>query len=290
MRLARTDALNLLREALATLPSELDARADFFVQWRVRTIQTLERIYPDRPEVVQHFKEIEFSPRRLTNKEARDEQLKLDAFLSGCVTARAQLEELVRQLMASLEAMPAPAPAPAEPPPQQPAPSLAPAADAAQDAEAPNDAEPARIADAVQDAEQAFEPVEPEPVPIEASVEDEPELAPAAASQPHESSVIEGARMNARELCAPVRSSLSRVLGAWERGDRDAALVLSAQLLAELTVLSRDDHFKNAFAGVVTQFVDVKGVAGGLDSLHSAAPLCVWSMVAAMNEVMKATP
>lgn len=291
MRLVRTDALNLLREALATLPSELDARADFFVQWRARTSQTLERIYPDRPEVAQQFKEIEFSPRRLTNKEARDEQLKLDAFLSGCVTARAQLEELVRQLMASLEAMPAPAAAPAEPPPPQPVLSSAPAAEAAPGAEAARDVEAARDTEIAQDPQPAFEPVEAEPAVIEASDEAPPEpTAFAATSQPHESFVIEGARMNARELCAPVRSSLSRVLGAWERGDREAAVVLSAQLLAELTILSRDDHFKNAFAGVVTQFVDVKGVAGGLDSLHSAAPLCVWSMVAAMNEVMKAAP
>ena len=107
MRLSRTDALTLLREALATLPSELDARADFFVQWRARTIHNLELIFPDRPEIVGQFKEIEFSPRRLTNKDTRDEQLKLDAFLSGCVAARAQLEELVRQLLASLDAVPA---------------------------------------------------------------------------------------------------------------------------------------------------------------------------------------
>ena len=280
MRLSRTDALTLLREALATLPSELDARADFFVQWRARTIHNLELIFPDRPEIVCQFKEIEFSPRRLTKKDTRDEQLKLDAFLSGCVAARAQVEELVRHLLASLDAMPAPVVTPEEPPaPVQPA------------AEAPVAAE------AISDGEQA--PLLHEQAPaIETYVESKPELEPEPMPQPEasadlatspESPVIQGARMNAHELCAPVRSSLSRVLGAWERGDRDAALVLSAQLLAELTLLSRDDHFKNAFEGVVTQFVDVKGVAGGLDSLHAAAPLCVWSMVAAMNEVMKAS-
>lgn len=275
MRLSRTDALTLIRESLATLPSELDARADFFVQWRARTIHNLELIYPDQPEIVRQFKEIEFSPRRLTKKDARDEQLKLDAFLSGCVAARAQLEELVRQLLASLEAMPAPVLTPEEPPQAAAAP-VEQVFEAAPDGEhAPRLNEESRVVQTV--AEMVAEPVveaEPEPLPVELT--------------PTESPVIQGARMNARELCAPVRSSLSRVLGAWERGDRDAALVLSAQLLAELTLLSRDDHFKNAFEGVVTQFVDVKGVAGGLDSLHAAAPLCVWSMVAAMNEVMKA--
>jgi hypothetical protein len=266
MRLSRTDALTLLRESLSTLPSELDARAGFFVQWRARTIHGLELIFPDRPEIVGHFKEIEFSPRRLTSKESRNEQLKLDAFLSGCVAARAQLEELVRQLLASLEELPAPVFTPEEP-------------DAAP-GQAANNIEP--LGEGVhapwpnQQDERVQGCIEMKPEPTDAVV--------AATGSP----VIQGARMNARELCAPVRSSLSRVLGAWERGDRDAALVLSAQLLAELTLLSRDDHFKSAFEGVVTQFVEVKGVAGGLDSLHSAAPLCVWSMVAAMNEVMKA--
>src|SRR5579864_254830 len=97
MRLSRTDASKLLRESLATLPSELDARADFFVQWRVRTIQALELIFSDEPAIVAAFKEIDFSPRRLTKNEVRDAQLKLDAFLSGCIAARAQLEELVRR-------------------------------------------------------------------------------------------------------------------------------------------------------------------------------------------------
>ncbi|HEY2585108.1 MAG TPA: hypothetical protein VGI81_05025 [Tepidisphaeraceae bacterium] len=272
MRLSRTDALTLIRESLATLPSELDARADFFVQWRVRTIHNLELIFPDHPEIVRQFKETEFSPRRLTNKESRDEQLKLDAFLSGCVAARAQLEELVRQLLASVDAMPAPVVTPEEP---QPA-AASPVAPAAGPEALP---EP--------DGEQAPPLHEEAPVVETIVVEANPGPLPVE-SIATESPVIQGARMNAHELCAPVRSSLSRVLGAWERGDRDAALVLSAQLLAELTLLSRDDHFKNAFEGVVTQFVDVKGVAGGLDSLHAAAPLCVWSMVAAMNEVMKA--
>ena len=223
MRLSRTDALTLLREALATLPSELDARAEFFVQWRTRTIQNLELIFPENPAEATDFKQIDFSPRRLTKNDTRDAQLKLDAFLSGCVSARAYLEETIRRLMAEPEMAMLP------PPPVAPAP-----------------------------------PVEPPADPV-----------------------IKGANMSSNELCAPVRGSLSRVLGAWERGDRDAALVLSAQLLADLTVLSRDDQFKNAFDGVVSKFVGSNGVPGALDSLQAAAPLCVWSMMAAMNEVMK---
>lgn len=244
MRLSRTDALTLLRESLATLPSELDARAEFFVQWRARTIQGLELIFPEDLAVAMAFKEIDFSPRRLTKNDARDAQLRLDAFLSGCVSARAHLEELVRRLMAT----------PEDPLQQQPA---APAAELA-----------AVAAPAAEELPAAQVP------------------AHEVSSSPSDS-VIKGAHMSSHELCAPVRSSLSRVLGAWERGDRDAALVLSAQLLADLTILSRDHQFKNAFDGVVSKFVGSDGLAGGLDSLQSAAPLCVWSMMAAMNEVMK---
>jgi hypothetical protein len=252
MRLSRTDALTLLREALATLPSELDARAEFFVQWRARTIQSLELIFADNPAAVAAFKEIEFSPRRLTKDETRDAQLKLDAFLSGCVTARAQMEELVRHLLAEPEA-PTPEPMPRAEAEMQPL-----------------------IAEAPVPQPSLAEAVLPEPAPLAAT--------PQLPAEP----VIKGAHMSSHELCAPVRSSLSRVLGAWERGDRDAALVLSAQLLADLTVLSRDDHFKSAFDGVVSKFVGRDGLSKGLDSLQSAAPLCVWSMMAAMNEVMKA--
>ncbi|HWE98138.1 MAG TPA: hypothetical protein VG269_29605 [Tepidisphaeraceae bacterium] len=263
MRLSRTDALTLLREALATLPSELDARAEFFVQWRARTIQSLELIFADNPAPAAAFKEIEFSPRRLTKDETRDAQLKLDAFLSGCVTARAQMEELVRHLLAEPEA-PTPEPMPqVEAAPQQP--SIAEAA-------APQ--LPVPEVPVVQLS--SVEAVPPQPAHLAAT--------PQLPAEP----VIKGAHMSSHELCAPVRSSLSRVLGAWERGDRDAALVLSAQLLADLTVLSRDDHFKSAFDGVVSKFVGRDGLSKGLDSLQSAAPLCVWSMMAAMNEVMKA--
>jgi hypothetical protein len=301
MRLSRTDALTLLKESLATLPSELDARADFFMQWRVRTIQGLELAFPDEPAVAATFKNIEFSPRRLTKSETRDAQLKLDAFLSGCVSARAHLEELIRRLLAEPEPMPAPPPAAIEPaapvvpepleikPPPPPQPRTV----YAQPAPAP---EPSPI--------YLRAHLEPEPVVVEptpAAVESKPvtfaakpalpELRPAPpepelATEP----VIKGAHMRSQELCAPVRSSLSRVLGAWDRGDRDAALVLSAQLLADLTVLSRDDQFKTAFDGVVSKFVGRDGATGALNSLQAAAPLCVWSMMAAMNEVMKPSP
>ena len=85
-------------------------------------------------------------------------------------------------------------------------------------------------------------------------------------------------------ICAPVRSSLSRVLGAWDKGDRDSALVLSAQLLAELTVLSRDDRFRIAFEKVVNTAFD----NNASEVIKASAPKCMWSLVAAMNEVMKA--
>ena len=90
--------------------------------------------------------------------------------------------------------------------------------------------------------------------------------------------------METRELCSPVRTSLSRVLGAWDKGDRDMALMLSAQLLADLTVLSRDEKFKATFDKVVSKSFE----NGTGEAVKSAGPLCVWSLVAAMNEVMRA--
>lgn len=307
MRLSRTDALTLLKESLSTLPSELDARADFFIQWRVRTIQGLELAFPDEPAVAGAFKNIDFSPRRLTKNDTRDAQLKLDAFLSGCVSARAHLEELIRRLLAEPEPAPAPPPAPPtepaaaalpeplevqpEPPPQvrplYPEPTPAPRPVYLPAPRVPVEPQPVAV-------EPEPEPVEPkyafiEPAPAAAQVKPAPEHLVSAAPEPAPAAepVIKGAHMKCRELCAPVRSSLSRVLGAWDRGDRDAALVLSAQLLADLTVLSRDDHFKTAFDGVVSKFVGHDGGKGTFDSLQTAAPMCVWSMVAAMNELMK---
>ena len=93
--------------------------------------------------------------------------------------------------------------------------------------------------------------------------------------------------MEAVESCGPVRNSLSRVLGAWDRGDRDTASMVSAQLLAELTLLAHHDRFKAAFASVVERSFPTKSAPAELDALKAAAPLCVWSVFAAMNEVMK---
>ena len=89
------DAMMLLTEALHRLPTEPDPRSEFFIQWRTRTIEAIERIFSDDPLPAQMFKEIEFSPRRLTRDTEKDEQLKLDACLAGCSEARALLERLM---------------------------------------------------------------------------------------------------------------------------------------------------------------------------------------------------
>ena len=57
------DAPVALQEAIAELPSGLEARSDFFVQWRGRTIELLERVFAEDHEPARLFKEIEFSPR-----------------------------------------------------------------------------------------------------------------------------------------------------------------------------------------------------------------------------------
>jgi len=226
------DAVASLREAIATLPSEAEARSDFFVQWRNRTIELLERRFPDDQGPVRQFKELEFSPRRIAKKDS-EEQVKLDAYLSGCAAARVLLENCIQKVSVAT-------------PPIMPQ-------------ELQGEAQtPGVMIDVTPQAE-----VEPKP--------DE------------EEGVITGGTMDTAELCAPVRSSLSRVLGAWDKGDRESALVLSAQLLAELTVLSRDDRFKGAFEKVVNTAFDNNAP----EALKAAAPKCMWSLVAAMNEVMK---
>lgn len=225
-----TEAVFSLREVTSNLPPEAEARSEFFVQWRTRSIETLERLFPGDPEPARMFKELEFSPRLIAKNDAREEQLKLDAYLAGCAATRALIESLIQRVTTR-------------------APEPAPIMQSQLQGEAQT---PAVMVDAT----------------------------PAAVSD----GVISGASMDTLELCAPVRSSLSRVLGAWDKGDRDMALVLSAQLLAELTVLSRDDRFRGAFERVVNSAFD--NVA--TDAVKASAPKCMWSFVAAMNEVMKA--
>lgn len=121
LKTSTADAVMLLTQALHTLPMEPDPRSDFFVQWRTRTVETIERIFADDPMLSQDFKDIEFSPRRLTRDAEKDEQLKLDACLAGCAQARLQLERLIasvnQQSMALVEPSQSAAVAPVTRPP-----------------------------------------------------------------------------------------------------------------------------------------------------------------------------
>ena len=89
--------------------------------------------------------------------------------------------------------------------------------------------------------------------------------------------------MLARELCSPVRSSLARLLGAWDKGDPGMALYVSAQLLAELTVLCRDPKFQGALEKVAGSVLE----PAPAQAVKAAAPMCLWSVLTAMNEAMK---
>lgn len=105
LKTSNADAVMLLTQALHTLPMEPDPRSDFFVQWRTRTIETIERIFADEPALSQSFKDIEFSPRRMTRDAEKDEQLKLDACLAGCAQARQQIERLIAMVSPQSQAL-----------------------------------------------------------------------------------------------------------------------------------------------------------------------------------------
>ena len=116
-RLRSADAIATLRQIIAELPSDLDARAGFFVQWRCRAIESLELIFDQEHEPVRQFKEIEFSPRLLTKNETKDARLKLDAYLSGCAAAKAHLESLIT-ILATVPTTPEAGPDGATPSPE----------------------------------------------------------------------------------------------------------------------------------------------------------------------------
>jgi len=102
LKTTAADAADVLKSALATLPSEAEARSDFFVQWRTRTIELLERLFPQDAEPTRLFKELEFSPRRIAKNDPREDQLRLDAYLAGCAAARSLIESLIQKVAASL--------------------------------------------------------------------------------------------------------------------------------------------------------------------------------------------
>ena len=288
------DAIAALQEALATLPSELEARSEFFVQWRAHTAQVLETAFPDDHEPVRSFKEIEFSPRRLPKDEKREAQLRLDAYLAGCAAARTLIESLLWRLNtastaekqkedAAAASPPAPEAKPATRPEPQSLPESLP--------EPPSVSLPAPL----REPAPVLVPEPPPLVIIESSRPARQDPAPLACSARFQSNfpsiaAIAGGTMDSREVCGPVRSSMARVLSAWEKGDRDMAMAFSAQLLAELTLLSRNEPFKAVFDNMVSKAFDASdanGANGAAEVVKDAAPLCVWSLVAAMTEVMK---
>ena len=425
LRTNKDEATACLQEAIANLPSAADARSEFFLNWRSRTAAALEVLFYDDPEVARQFKQVEFSPRRLTKDDVRDSQLRLDAYLAGCAAAKTLLEELLQRIaesthdqneakkstiaretvsrtapaeaVADVEPAPAKIPAPtpdisrqeevarrnseddsiqrahvtsaasnsdrlksgessradgdgedskADEPKRaklrQPAaddedsktdePKRArlrhPAADdddlktdepkrgklrnpsaddedsitdeprragsrrAAEERESSKADEPkrerSRRAEADREVLKAEEPDHEEARPEVEARRSKPDRDSSVRARPnHEPPTpVRSAAVETNQMCGPVRSSLSRVLGAWERGDADTAAVLSAQLLAELTLLSRQEGFKTAFQNVVARAFPPQA-APAVDFVTASAPLCVWSVFSAINEIMK---
>jgi len=98
LRVGKSEATDALRIALDTVPTDGDARSEFFVQWRARTLADLEKIFQEGSPPVRRFREIEFSPRRLSGDEDRDDVLRRETCLSGCAVARHLLQMILDRL------------------------------------------------------------------------------------------------------------------------------------------------------------------------------------------------
>lgn len=278
LRTGKTEAVALLQESLSSLPGNEDARSEFFVQWRARSIAAIERIFPDDAEALRQFKEIEFSPRRLTKDDAKDAQLRLDAYLSGCVAARETLERLLRRVEEEFDGPPPGVrPVAFEDTPEELIyePEI-PAAEKEQTVQAA----PVVTIPSAMPAAVAAAPVHEPPQVLEVHVQE-------PVKQPTPAAPARKGTMKNKDLLEAVRTTLSGMLGAWDHGDRDAASMVSAKLLADLTVLARDEEFKSAFDAIVGKVSAHMNATVPMETLRAAAPLCVWSVVLAMNEVIR---
>jgi hypothetical protein len=342
LRTTKTEAMSKLRECLSSLPTDEDARSDFFLLWKARVTAGLEAIFGDHSKVVQQFKEIEFSPRLLAGDEERDAQIKQEAFRAGCAAAKAMMEALLEEVdeyyvtspLSTGEILPAAEDGRAEQAPESdlafaaaeaaeqmyitPAVTMRAAAPGKRHAPASDGTEriafieaPAPAASrAVERPEAVVSSIVETPAPLEIAVVEPPRVrpeTPVAVPPPAPVAVLPQPRpaaapatgwdylsadsnvtgtLKGRDLLVNVRTSLGRVLSAWDRGDRGAAAVVSAQLLADLSVLSRDHEFAAALNAVASKAYSPASAPEGMEHIKDIAPLCVWSVVLAMTQVM----
>ena len=104
----------------------------------------------------------------------------------------------------------------------------------------------------------------------------------------HSSSAAAG---RSQKLAISARASLGRFLAACEKGDPNAASVLSARLFADLMVLAEDPRFHAAFEEVMAQSATdgsegaVHEAAANAEALAGVAPAALWSAVVAIGRL-----
>src|SRR3954452_18158011 len=109
LKVGKSEAVDALRIALDTVPTDGDTRSEFFIQWRHRTLTDLEKIFQETSPPVRRFREIEFSPRRFSGDEDQDNVMRRDACLSGCAVECHLLQMILDRLSQSPDGQP-PAP------------------------------------------------------------------------------------------------------------------------------------------------------------------------------------
>src|SRR3954452_13379463 len=107
LKVGKSEAVDALRIALDTVPTDGDTRSEFFIQWRHRTLTDLEKVFQEVSPPVRRFREIEFSPRRFSGDEDQDNVMRRDACLSGCAVARHLLQMILDRLSQLPDGQPA---------------------------------------------------------------------------------------------------------------------------------------------------------------------------------------
>jgi hypothetical protein len=236
----REQAEAVARQVLASVPADGDARAEWFISWRNRTLEALAGVFNDGAGPVDRFREIEFGPRRLTGDGDRDDNLRRDAFKAGCAASRQLFQRVIDRI-------------------QSMASDAAPLTEAVRIAQVFSPPDP--LPDAGQSLPDAAQPpsdaAQPERLSFPANPYPESEAPSETADlvevmeivMPQVTATPSTSDRTAR-LTAAVSKGFVRWLSSAEQPKNDAATIAAAKLLTDLTLLCEDPAFRDAFANL----------------------------------------